>query len=77
MVATDRDSLIYNYTRWEKATKAAARVDSFAGNRALTPAEYLDAAKLFEPDLIIPLCDEVPAEASDARFHISIERSLR
>lgn len=76
LVASPRDSHIYNFPRWDKGTKAHACVEGFAGNQALTPLNYLAAAELFEPDLLIPLSDEVPAEASDARIVTSIERSI-
>ena len=77
LVATSRDDLIYNYPRWDQSTKANVRVEGFAGNRALSPLEYLATAELFNPDLLVPLSDEVPAEATDARFRASTERSLK
>lgn len=77
IVATNRDSFAYNYTRWDKGTKASVRVDGLAGNRALTPSEYLAAAEGFEPDILVPLSDEVPAEATDSRLQTSVEKSLR
>lgn len=76
IVASHRDSYTYNYMCWDKSTKNHACVEGFAGNRALTPLEYLAAAELFEPDLLVPLSDEVPAEASSARIYMSVQRSL-
>lgn len=77
VVATNRDSLFYNYPRWDKSTKSHVRVEGFSGNRALSPQDYLTTAELFEPDLLVPLSDEVSAEASDARFRVSVDRTLK
>lgn len=76
LIATHRDSYVYNYTRWDQGTKSHARVEGFAGSRPLSPSDYLTVAELFEPDLLIPLSDEVPAEASDSRHRTGVERSL-
>lgn len=68
--------MVYNYRHWRKGTNEGVRVEAFSGGQQLTPQAYLKVASLFQPDLLVPLCDEVPAEADEESLKHSLRRSL-
>ena len=76
-MVTGRDTTVYNYPRWKQSTDAAVKVEAFAGSHNLSPASYLKVASLFEPDLLVPLVDEIPADAEGYRVRTSVSRTLR
>ena len=77
LVVSARDSMVYNYPRWDRTNNGSVRVDAFAGNQDLTPEEFLRTAEGFTPDLMVPLSDEMPAEALEPRVRLGVTRSLR
>ena len=77
VVASARDTTQYNYPQWQNSSKAAVRLEGFGGSQLLTAATYNDVCNLFHPDLWIPLSDEVPAEAPEARVKNSVVRTLK
>eukprot|EP00887_Chlorella_sp_A99_P007224 scaffold2.g7224.t1 len=77
LVATARDPCIYEYagTR-QQSTDAAAAVTIHTGGLAVSPAAYMEAAAALAPDLLVALCDEVPADAKRERAAAAVDRSL-
>jgi hypothetical protein len=77
VVISARDSMVFNYPRWDKTNNNNVRVDAFAGNQDLSPIDFLQTAECFTPDLLVPLSDEMPIEATDPRVRLGVTRSLR
>lgn len=76
-MVTGRDTITFNYPQWRKGSDKGVRVEAFSGSIELSPAAYLKVAQVFEPDLLVPLSDEVPAEAKDVFFKQSVDKSLK
>ncbi|TYZ62712.1 hypothetical protein PybrP1_008554 [[Pythium] brassicae (nom. inval.)] len=57
-------------------TKAGFAVETCTGRRTVSPREYMEVVRLLQPELVVPLADEIAASFGDNRQRVAVERSL-
>ncbi|KAF1330361.1 Queuine trna-ribosyltransferase domain-containing protein, partial [Globisporangium splendens] len=73
IVLTARD---YIYHSNPPTTKAGFAVETGAGRKMVTPEDYMHVAQMLEPDLILPLADEINCSFGNNRQRAAIQSSL-
>lgn len=73
IVLTARD---YIYHSNPPSSKAGFAVETGAGRKIVSPDEYMHAAQLLQPDLILPLADEISCSFGNNRQRAAIQSSL-
>jgi queuine tRNA-ribosyltransferase subunit QTRTD1 len=77
IVATSRDPCIYEFQgATRNSTNNAISVASHTGSIFVTPEQYTTTATLLNPDILIAMSDEVPADAKRPRVASAVDRTL-